>query len=152
MIYHKHHIIPKHAGGTDDPSNLVKLTVEEHAEAHKLLFEQHGRWQDKVAWLTLSGQMTCAEAIKITQSLSNKGEKNPMYGKTGSLNSNYKNRGKNSPLYGKKQPIEWNIKKAKTLSENMKGKWVPPKKVCRLFDKKEMAMQQYMCWLNWQNK
>ena len=29
-LYHKHHIIPKHMGGTDDPSN--KLTVEEHAE------------------------------------------------------------------------------------------------------------------------
>ena len=24
---HKHHIIPKHKGGTDDPSNLVELTV-----------------------------------------------------------------------------------------------------------------------------
>lgn len=24
---HKHHIIPKHAGGTDDASNIVELTV-----------------------------------------------------------------------------------------------------------------------------
>ena len=34
MVYHKHHIIPKHIGGTDDPSNLVDLTIEEHAEAN----------------------------------------------------------------------------------------------------------------------
>jgi hypothetical protein len=34
MIIHKHHIIPKHAGGTNDPSNLVELTIEQHAEAH----------------------------------------------------------------------------------------------------------------------
>jgi len=32
---HIHHIIPKHMGGTDEESNLVELTVEEHAEAHK---------------------------------------------------------------------------------------------------------------------
>lgn len=54
-IYHIHHIIPKHAGGTDDPSNLIKLTVEEHAEAHRILWEQYGRLEDKAAWLGLSG-------------------------------------------------------------------------------------------------
>ena len=54
QVYHVHHIIPKHAGGTDDPRNLVKLTVEEHAEAHRLLWEEHGRHEDKVAWLSLS--------------------------------------------------------------------------------------------------
>jgi hypothetical protein len=48
MLKHIHHIIPKYLGGTDDPSNLVELTVEQHAEAHRLLYEQHGNWQDKV--------------------------------------------------------------------------------------------------------
>lgn len=61
-IYHLHHITPKHMGGTDDPSNLVKLTVEEHANAHKLLWEEHGRWQDKIAWKALSGQISMDEA------------------------------------------------------------------------------------------
>ena len=51
---HKHHIIPKHAGGTDETDNLVELSVEEHAEAHRVLYEQYGRWQDKLAWLGLS--------------------------------------------------------------------------------------------------
>jgi len=54
-IYHRHHIIPRHAGGTDDPSNIVKLTIEEHAEAHRLLYEEHGRWQDRIAWQCLAG-------------------------------------------------------------------------------------------------
>jgi len=58
MLLHKHHIIPKHAGGTDDPSNIEYLTVEEHAEAHRLLFEKHGRWQDEVAWKGLSGRIS----------------------------------------------------------------------------------------------
>jgi hypothetical protein len=46
---HKHHIIPRHAGGTDDPSNLVELSIEEHAEAHRVLYEKYDRWQDN--WL-----------------------------------------------------------------------------------------------------
>jgi ABC-type glutathione transport system ATPase component len=66
-IYHKHHIIPRHMGGTDDPENLVEVTVEEHAEKHRVLYEEHGRWQDRIAWMTLSGQITKAEAIKEIQ-------------------------------------------------------------------------------------
>ena len=72
MIKHKHHIIPRHMNGSDDPSNLIELTIEEHAEAHRILFEKHGCWQDKIAWQTLSGQITHAEAIKQAQILSNK--------------------------------------------------------------------------------
>ena len=58
---HLHHIVPRHAGGSNDSSNLIELTVEEHAEAHRLLWEQHGRWQDKIAWKTLSGQISIQE-------------------------------------------------------------------------------------------
>ena len=32
---HKHHIIPKHMGGSNDPSNIAELTVEEHIEVLK---------------------------------------------------------------------------------------------------------------------
>lgn len=60
---HKHHIIPRHAGGTDDPSNIVELTVEEHAETHRKLYEQYGRWQDKLAYEGLSGQIPSKEVI-----------------------------------------------------------------------------------------
>lgn len=60
---HIHHIIPRHAGGTDDPSNLVELTPEEHAEAHRKLYEQYGRVQDKVAWLGLAKLATNKEII-----------------------------------------------------------------------------------------
>ena len=52
---HKHHIIPKHMGGTDDPSNLIELTVEQHAHVHKRLYELYGYWQDKLAWQGLAG-------------------------------------------------------------------------------------------------
>jgi general stress protein YciG len=54
---HKHHIIPKHAGGGDEHENITELTVEEHAEAHKKLYDAHGRWEDYLAWQGLSGMM-----------------------------------------------------------------------------------------------
>ncbi len=34
----EHHIIPRSEGGSDDPSNLVKLTAREHFIAHWLLY------------------------------------------------------------------------------------------------------------------
>ena len=74
-IYHKHHIVPKHAGGTDDPSNIIELTVEEHAEAHRILYEKYGRWQDKLAWEGLSGQIGKEEIIRKIQRKANLGVK-----------------------------------------------------------------------------
>lgn len=64
IYYHRHHIIPRHAGGTDDPSNIIQLTVEEHAKAHKKLWEEHGRWQDRLAWLSLTNQIGKEERQK----------------------------------------------------------------------------------------
>ena len=75
MITHKHHIIPKHIGGTDDPSNLIELTIPEHAEAHRKLYEEYGRWQDKIAWKTLSDSLSFAEATKQAQIMANSGKK-----------------------------------------------------------------------------
>jgi len=66
---HKHHIIPRHAGGTDDPSNIVELTIEEHAEAHRILWEQHRRVEDKIAWDMLSGRnMSEEDRINLAMS------------------------------------------------------------------------------------
>jgi hypothetical protein len=60
----RHHIVPKHMGGTDDPSNITLLTRSEHAEAHRLLYVQHGKWQDYWAWKFL-GRSKQWEWLKI---------------------------------------------------------------------------------------
>jgi len=72
---HIHHILPKYLGGSDDPINLIELTVEEHAEAHRLLYEQHGNWQDYCAWQALSGRIGQEEALRMAQGMANKGRK-----------------------------------------------------------------------------
>ena len=74
---HIHHIIPKHMGGTDDPSNLVKLTVRQHALAHKKLYEEHGREEDYLAWKGLSGQMKKEEIIERIYKMN--GKRNAKY-------------------------------------------------------------------------
>lgn len=98
-IYHLHHIIPKHMGGTDIPSNLVQLTVEEHAEAHLKLYKEHGSKFDYIAFMVLSKQIgheeanylktcgpknwTLAGLEKLSRlAKERKGAKNPFYGKS----------------------------------------------------------------------
>lgn len=61
MATHLHHIVPRHAGGSNDASNLVEVSVEEHAELHLSLYLEHGRWQDWIAYHMLSGKTTDTE-------------------------------------------------------------------------------------------
>ncbi len=62
---HIHHIIPKHMGGDNSPENLIELTIEEHAEAHHMLFEKYGKLEDKLAWKALSGKTEEREKLRI---------------------------------------------------------------------------------------
>lgn len=64
---HIHHIIPRHMGGTDDPSNLIELSRKEHAQAHLKLYEQYGKKEDLGAYYLLTGQTDAA--AKISSSL-----------------------------------------------------------------------------------
>jgi len=73
-IYHKHHIIPKHMGGTDDPSNLVYVTVEQHANLHKQLWEEFGHWQDELAYKGLAKLISHNEATLIAATKANLGK------------------------------------------------------------------------------
>lgn len=46
----KHHIKPRSLGGSDDDSNLVVLTANEHYLAHYYLYKIHGCWRMAYAW------------------------------------------------------------------------------------------------------
>ena len=61
--YHRHHIIPKHMGGTDEKDNLIYLTPEEHANAHLELYEKYGKYEDAQAFNTLSSRWLNGRSI-----------------------------------------------------------------------------------------
>ncbi len=78
-----HHVIPKHEWkqrfgslrGLNAQDNLVNLTIEQHIQAHQLLYEINKNEYDRIAYLALSGQIGKEEANKMAVSLANKGKK-----------------------------------------------------------------------------
>ena len=50
-------------GGSDDPSNLVEVTIEEHAELHLSLYLEHGKYEDYIAYNMLAGKTTEGERV-----------------------------------------------------------------------------------------
>ena len=74
--YQTHHIIPRHLGGTDEPSNLVRVSEEQHAELHLALYLEHGDYRDwKAASVLLAlSKKTDEEMADIYR---RKGEQSP---------------------------------------------------------------------------
>lgn len=60
---HKHHIIPKHRGGTNDPSNLIEISITQHAMFHFCEWQLHGKRADYVAWKRLVGNLKDEELV-----------------------------------------------------------------------------------------
>lgn len=102
---HKHHIIPKHEGGTDDSENIAYLSVQEHAEAHKELYDRYGKIEDYLAWKGLSGIIGKEEIIRIL--LKENGRRN-------GINSKKNKKGIHNPEYLNSQQYK------KICSENGK--------------------------------
>jgi hypothetical protein len=62
-------------GGSNDPSNMVQVSIEDHANLHKQLWEDLGHEQDRIAWLCLSGQISNYEATILAIKNANTGRK-----------------------------------------------------------------------------
>ncbi len=73
---HTHHIIPRSLGGTNDPENMVELLPKDHAIAHLVRYRMFGQWQDKLAYIGLSGQSNKYEIQQMKRRLANLGNKN----------------------------------------------------------------------------
>jgi len=101
-------------GGTDDPSNLIELTVEEHAEAHRKLFEKYGCWQDEIAWKGLAGIIGKEEIIRKIQSEAGKERMRLLGNPSKGFNFNEQFRKQISALGNSPKAI---AKKRKTMAE-----------------------------------
>lgn len=134
---HKHHIVPKHMGGSNKSSNLAYLSVKDHAEAHRKLYLNYGKMEDYVAWQGLLKQIGKEKIFIKTSSiggLNNKGKpKSESHKKKISL-SNSKNR-KSLPqitrkkisqsMKGNKNSKNHNTEEYKSKqSESMKLAWI----------------------------
>lgn len=86
LVLHKHHIIPKCLGGGDEKGNLIKLSVDDHTNAHLLLsncFDENSYEQSanlKSARIIGSKSIKDKETLKKISSAFS-GENNPFYGK-----------------------------------------------------------------------
>jgi len=119
-------------GGTDDPDNLIELSVEEHSLAHKKLFEEHGNEFDRIAWLALSGMIGKEEIIHLTAVESGRKYGTPK-GYAGSWNKCMKagpdnniRSGENNPMWGKKHSEE--TRKKMGHPGNSGGHWTPERR------------------------
>lgn len=88
LVLHKHHIIPRHMGGSNEDINLVKLSVEDHINAHILLSECFDEnTYERISNLR-SARFIAKNSIKLKDDLNllindtYKGSNNPFYGKT----------------------------------------------------------------------
>ena len=95
-FYEKHHIIPRSLGGTDEVSNLVKLTARQHFIAHLILSKmfkgQSSIKMHHAAWNMVNRDKGIRTNSRTYEELRKKrsellsvmfaGENNPMYGKT----------------------------------------------------------------------
>ena len=120
-MYHKHHIVPRHMGGSNDPSNLKLVTVEQHAEEHRLLWEKHGKQQDYIAWQALSGNISREEARVEAVKAANTGRKQTEEHKRKRVASRMKTCP--APTLGKKLPPASQERKQKISEANKDNKY-----------------------------
>lgn len=88
-LTHKHHIIPKCMGGKDSYDNIVKLTIQEHIDAHIQLSEcfEYGTNERNS---NLSAANVLHVWIGKESGIDLNGSNNPMWGKTHSLETKVK--------------------------------------------------------------
>ena len=123
---HRHHIVPKHRGGTDDPSNLVEVTPTQHAMWHFAEWQLNESKWDWLAWKALSGLIPCSEVAVEAQRL---GGVSSFEKKVGCHSEKAKEKSRNTQkrlielgLHSLQNP-EMRAMKAKIDSEKRKAEW-----------------------------
>lgn len=72
-----HHIIPKHAGGSDDATNLINLPVPLHILAHGILWKENNSYPDRTAFvmrMSISTDYTRVRTQEMQKQLKEQGK------------------------------------------------------------------------------
>lgn len=114
-----HHIIPRCLGGTDEPSNLVDLTPEEHYTCHQLLvkiYPDNNKLLNAALFMTANGMGRRSNKVygwlKRRYSEYMKGPNNPT-----KLNGTW-----NKGITGYKNKVNFSDESLKLFSDRMKEK------------------------------
>ena len=113
----KHHIVPRYEGGSDDPSNLVELTVTEHAMWHFAEWQRKRRKEDFIAWKSLSSTIEEAERVRLLSGLGGSKSKGRTHPEEVRKKISENRKGKNT---GKREPRSQGVKDK--ISATKKGK------------------------------
>ena len=125
-ITHRHHLVPKHRGGTD-ADGLVEVSIPCHAMFHWCEWQRLGHYEDWLAWRMLAGKITAAEATRLAQINANKTRvwseesRKKISDSNKKRNINYFARRVFTPEYRKKLS---DAAKRRNLKRNNKGQFV----------------------------
>ena len=87
LALHNHHIIPRCLGGGNEKTNMIKLSVDDHAKAHLLMSNCFDENSYEQSANLKSARIIGSKSIKDKETLEKIanaycGENNPFYGKT----------------------------------------------------------------------
>ena len=118
---HKHHIVPKSMGGTDDESNLITLSWLTHYYAHYLLAKEHPEDAELQKYFKMKGTIDdwlhwCYLGYKYQTDKTT----HPLYGKHHSEETRRKQSEANKGMVFSEEHKE-NLSKAMVGNSNKKG-------------------------------
>lgn len=121
-VTHRHHIIPSYRGGTDEPENLVRVTIKQHAMFHFANWQLWGDRRDFWAWRGLAGLATHKECVTNAGAIALTDPKNREKA-TIARNRTFKSPGYVHPSTGKKFPKNSAIQRQRFGIENWRKLW-----------------------------
>lgn len=117
---HRHHIIPKHSGGTDDPGNFTYLTVREHIIAHFLLWKMHRNPDDLRAMKMLGANLSVEYRREI--GIFCRVNKIGFFGASPDLRKKWQEKGLKSQENIENSWVYWSTKEGRKRRASMGGK------------------------------